>query len=169
MYRRDKHLWEVMYKPFWRDRRGEVPPGKLDYYPMAAFHYHKGRLSTIFSRDYIESCSRFPNVSKLSDKQIAALNLFDELAEGPEFPLEMSFEPGDIQLLHNHQILHARANIEDWPEIQRRRHLLRLWLCPDNGRPLPDSMLERYLTLEIGNRGGIIGRNTKVNIPLNPI
>ena len=169
MYRRDEDLWEVMYKPFWRDRRGEVPPGKFDYYPMAAFHYFEGNLSTIFSRDYIESCSRFPDVPQLSDKQIAALDLFDELSKSTDLRLDMSFEPGDIQFLHNHQILHARADFEDWPEIKRRRHLLRLWLSPENGRPLPTSMLERYLTLEIGKRGGIVGPNTKLSIPLEPI
>jgi hypothetical protein len=42
----------------------------------------------------------------------------------------------DIQLLHNHTILHARSAYEDWPEVERKRHLLRLWLSPP-GRPLP--------------------------------
>ncbi|MEC8201536.1 MAG: TauD/TfdA family dioxygenase [Pseudomonadota bacterium] len=169
MYRRDRTLWEEMYKPFWRDRRGEVPPGKKDYYPMAVFHYYAGKLSTIYSRDYIESCQRFDEVPPLTDTQTAALNMFDEMSENLEFRLDMAFEPGDIQLLHNHQILHARAGFEDWPEIERRRHLLRLWLCPDNGRPLPDSMRERYLSIDIGDRGGIIGGNTELNVPLEPV
>lgn len=169
MYRRDQTLWAEMYRPFWRDRRGEIPPGKKDYYPMAAFHYHAGRLSTIYARDYMVSCERFPELPKLTEQQIAALDLFDELTESTEFRLDMSFEPGDIQFLHNHQILHARSDFEDYPEIERRRHLLRLWLCPENGRPLPDSMLERYLDIRIGDRGGIIGPDTKLNVPLEPV
>ena len=169
MYQRDRILWEEMYKPFWRDRRGEVPPGKIDYYPMAVFHYYMGKLSTIYARDYIESCSRFDELPKLSGNQIAALNMFDDISENPDFQLNMTFEPGDIQFLHNHQILHARAGFEDWPEVERRRHLLRLWLCPENGRPLPRSMLERYLKIDIGDRGGIIGGNTELNVPLEPI
>ena len=169
IYRRDKTLWEALYAPFWRDRRGEVPPGKVDYYPMAVFHYHAGKLSTIYSRDYIESCLRFSELPLHSETQKAALDLFDQLSESPEFRLDMAFEPGDIQFLHNHQILHARAGFEDWPEVERRRHLLRLWLCPENGRPLPDSMIERYLTIEIGDRGGIIGGSTELNVPLEPV
>jgi len=169
MYRRDPDLWATLYEPLWRDRRGEIPPGKCDYYPMAAFHYHVGKLSTIYARDYMESCERFPELPKLTDRQVAAFDLFDEITESAEFRLDMVFEPGDIQFLHNHQILHARAGFEDWPEIERRRHLLRLWLCPDNGRPLPDSMLERYLTVEIGDRGGIVGQSTELNIPLEPV
>lgn len=169
MYHRDQTLWAEMYKPYWRDRRGEVPPGKTDYYPMAIFHYHAGKLSTIYSRDYIESCLRFPEVPRLTDSQRAALDLFDQLSESKELRLDMAFEPGDIQFLHNHQILHARAGFEDWPDVERRRHLLRLWLCPKEGRPLPDSMIERYLTVKIGDRGGILGPDTKLNVPLEPV
>ena len=38
----------------------------------------------------------------------------------------MQFEPGDIQLISNHVILHARTAYEDDPDAPR--HLLRLWL-----------------------------------------
>lgn len=169
MFRRDPELWSELYQPLWRDRRGEIPPGKRDYYPMAAFHFHAGRLSTIYARDYMESCARFDELPRLTEKQTAALDLFDELTESPDFRLDMDLQPGDIQFLHNHQILHARSDFDDWPEVERRRHLLRLWLCPDNGRPLPDSMLERYLTVEIGDRGGIIGGSTQLNVPLEPV
>ena len=36
----------------------------------------------------------------------------------------------DIQLLRNHTILHARSAYGDWPEVERKRHLRRLWLSP---------------------------------------
>lgn len=169
MLRRDKDLWAAMYEPFWRDRRGEVPAGKKPYYPSAMFHYHEGKLSTTFSRDYAESCDRFPELPPMSERQIAALDLFDSITEHPETRLDMEFEPGDVQILHNHQILHARSDFEDWPEVARKRHLLRLWLSPDDGRPLPDSFLERYLSTEIGNRGGISVPGMTLNVPLEPV
>ena len=40
----------------------------------------------------------------------------------------MAFEPGDIQLLSNHTVIHARTDYEDYDEPERKRHLLRLWL-----------------------------------------
>lgn len=169
MFRRDPELLAEMYQPFWRDRRGEVPPGRKDYYPMAVFHYHAGLLSAIYARDYIESCERFPELPKLTERQIAALDLFDNLTESDKFRLDMAFEPGDVQMLHNHQILHARSDFEDWPEVERKRHLLRLWLCPPDGRPLPDGFEERYLQLDIGDRGGIIGGDSTLNVPLEPV
>lgn len=169
MWRRDRDLWMEMYKPFWRDRRGEVPEGHKPYYPSAMFHYHEGLLSTTFSRDYAESCSRFPELPPMTDKQVAALDLFDSIAEDKDSRLDMAFERGDIQILHNHQILHARGDFEDWPEVERKRHLLRLWLAPDDARPLPDSFLERYLSTEIGNRGGVVVPGMKLNVPLDPV
>ena len=55
---------------------------------------------------------------------------------------------------------------KDWPEEDKKRHLLRLWLTPPNGRPLPDAFAERYGSTEIGNRGGIkvVGFQPKVTL-----
>ena len=169
MWRRDKDLWAAMYEPFWRDRRGEVPEGKKPYYPSAMFHYYDGRLSTTYSRDYAESCDRFPELPPMTERQIAALDLFASITEHKDTRLDMEFEPGDVQILHNHQILHARNDFEDWPEVERKRHLLRLWLSPDDGRLLPDSYLERYLSTEVGNRGGISVPGMALNVPLEPV
>ncbi|MEQ9125211.1 MAG: hypothetical protein RIM80_21900, partial [Alphaproteobacteria bacterium] len=36
-----------------------------------------------------------------------------------------------------HTILHSRTAYEDWPEPERRRHLLRLWLACPGGPDLP--------------------------------
>jgi len=40
----------------------------------------------------------------------------------------MEFQPGDIQLLNNAKILHAREAYIDYDDPAERRHLLRLWL-----------------------------------------
>jgi hypothetical protein len=85
------------------------------------------------------------------------MDLLDELAADPDLHLDMAFEPGDIQFLHNHQILHARTAYEDHPESERRRHLLRLWLSAPNGRELPPAFAERYGEIRLGRRrGGIV-------------
>jgi hypothetical protein len=41
-----------------------------------------------------------------------------------------------VQLLSNHTILHARTAFEDHEEVERRRHLLRLWISLPEARPL---------------------------------
>jgi hypothetical protein len=78
----------------------------------------------------------------------------------------MAFLPGDIQLLHNHQILHSRNDFENWPEPGRHRHLLRLWLAPPEARPLPAIFAPRYGSVVPGDRGGIVVRGTTLKVPL---
>ncbi len=56
------------------------------------------------------------------------MDLYEEIASSPGLYLDMELEPGDIQWLCNHSILHARTAYEDFPEPDRKRHLLRLWL-----------------------------------------
>jgi hypothetical protein len=81
----------------------------------------------------------------------------------------MEFKPGDVQLVHNHTILHDRTGFEDWPEPERRRHLLRLWLAADKARPLPEVYAQRYGSVEVGDRGGIIVRGTRLHAPLEAV
>ena len=70
------------------------------------------------------------------------------------------------QFIHNHVTLHDRTDYEDWPEPERKRHLLRLWLCPPNGRPLPPAFTDRYGGTEIGNRGGIMVPGVQLVTPM---
>lgn len=167
MFRRRPELAAELFQPFCFDRRGEVPPGKQPYYVTPVFHWHAGKLSVFYgNRYYIQSAQRFPEVPRLTARQTAALDLFDALANDPDNYLDIEFRPGDIQLVHNHVILHDRTDYEDWPEPERRRHLLRLWLCPPNGRPLPAILADRYGSIEIGRRGGILVEGTRLTAPL---
>ena len=105
----------------------------------------------------------------MTDKQRAALDMFDELANEPSLRLDMEFQPGDMQWLHNHTCLHDRTAFVDWPEPERRRHLLRLWLAVPGARPLPPVYAERYGKVDIGDRGGIIVPGAMMNAPLEAV
>jgi len=39
-------------------------------------------------------------------------------------------------------MLHTRREYHDWPETERKRHLLRLWLYDPAGRPIPKAQRE---------------------------
>jgi hypothetical protein len=136
------------------------------WFAIQVFNWYEGVLSTMYVRRYIESAQRFDDVPPLTDRQRAAMDLFDALVEDPALHLFMEFEPGDIQLVHNHQILHDRTEFEDWPEPARKRHLLRLWLCPPDGRPLPPCFAPRYGSVTIGDRGGIVVPDARLTVPL---
>ena len=92
----------------------------------------------------------------LSQRLREALELFYATASDAALRLDLPFEVGDIQFLHNHLILHGRTRYTDWPEPGRKRHLMRLWLSMPDGRVLPEAFRERYTVIELGRpRGGI--------------
>jgi hypothetical protein len=142
-------------EPIETDRRGEVPEGSKPYFTIPVFNYHDGLVSAIYQRQYIESARCFPGVPPLTPTQIEALDLLDQLANDPTLNLMMEFAPGDIQLVHNHTILHDRTAFEDFPEPERKRHLLRLWLAPPGARKLPEVYGERFGSITPGDRGGV--------------
>jgi hypothetical protein len=78
----------------------------------------------------------------------------------------MRLAPGDMQFVHNHTMLHDRTGFEDWPDPDRRRHLLRLWLAVPGARPLPEVFRQRYGSIEIGDRGGIVVPGTVPTVTL---
>jgi hypothetical protein len=155
-----------MFEPFPTDRRGEVPAGHRPYFSIPAFNWHAGLLSTIYVRRYIESSQRFPDAPRLTAQHREAMDVFDAILEEPDLHLFMELQPGDVQLLHNHQILHDRTAFEDWPEPDRKRHLLRLWLCPPDGRPLPECFADRYGSVAVGDRGGIVVPGARLHVSL---
>lgn len=166
MARRRPDLARRLFQPFATDRRGEVPEGKKPYFEIPVFNDYEGYLSVIYARRYIESAQRFPDARRLTPEDVEALDLFDALANDPVLRLDMEFRPGDMQFLHNHTLLHDRTGFVDWPEPERRRHLLRLWLAPWDARPLPAVFAQRYGSVTVGARGGIPARGTKLNAPL---
>lgn len=169
MRRRRPDLLEVLFQPIETDRRGEAIKGQKPYFKIPVFSWYEGFLSAIYQRQYIESARRFDDVPPLSPVQIEALDLFDSLANDPSLNLFMEFQPGDIQIVHNHTILHDRTAFEDWPEAERKRHLLRLWLAPMNARPLPPVYAERFGSVEPGNRGGVAVEGMKRTAPLDAV
>lgn len=159
-------LLEVLYRPFHISRIGEVPAGKQRAYTIPIFNRFGGCLTSIYPARDLRMAQHEPGIPPLTAAQEAALALLDEYAE--TFSLKMDIEPGDIQFLHNHTILHGRTEYEDFAEPERRRHMLRLWLSAPNGRPLPPAFAERYGTVEQGAvRGGILCPGTELSTPLD--
>src|SRR5262249_13556839 len=118
-----------------------------------------------YQRAYIESARRFPGVVPLTPLQTEALDMFDALANDPALHFYMEFRAGDIQMTHNHTTLHDRTSYEEWPEPERRRHNLRLWVAPVEARPLPSVFAERFGSVTPGDRGGLHYPGINLTIP----
>ena len=136
MLRETPLLLGLLYGNFLFDRRGEEVAGEQPYFISPVYSLYQGHLSCRPAViEYIYSAEPKTGIP-LSAAQRAALESFIGHALRPDLQLGMDLEPGDIQLLNNSVILHARTGFLDHEEPERRRHLLRLWLNVENGRPV---------------------------------
>lgn len=140
LFRTRPDLVARLFQPFALDTHGE---GGIKYFPVEPCRYYRGQLRTFYHTDYFRSVVQNANVPELSDADQEVLAHYDAIASSPSFYLDMAFEPGDIQLVNNHYLLHARTGYEDFEQPADRRHLLRLWLS----LPRPKSMREHLVNL----------------------
>lgn len=158
----------ALFDPIATDRRGEIPEGQKPFFEIPVFNWHDGLMSTIYQRQYIDSAQRFDQAMRLTSLHIEALDCFDQLANDSRMNFLMRLEPGDMQFVHNHNLLHDRTAFEDWNAPEKKRHLLRLWLSSPEARSLPAVFAQRYGSLEPGLRGGVMHTDAAVNAPLYP-
>ena len=155
MLERRPELLELLFQPWFHSRQQEQRPGELPYYRNRIFAVHEGRFTSQYSRAFVESAQRFPEVPRLTDQQNEALDLLATLAT--ELALHTRMEPGDIQLLNNHVTYHARTSLVDWADPAQKRLLYRLWLSMPNSRKLPDDFAELWGATAAGAlRGGVL-------------
>jgi hypothetical protein len=138
--RRRPDLATVLTAPFCFSRTGEVKPGQQRYFRSPIFQPWQGRMIAVLIQSFIHKAQAFEEVPRLTPLQAEALEFANTLAGDPAIRLDMDFRPGDMQFLCNHSVFHSRTSYEDWPETERRRHLLRLWVSSSDGPALPPTM-----------------------------
>ena len=120
-------LVDRLYEPLALDARNEQGRGGPAWIPVPPCRAAGGRLRTFYHSDYFRSAERHPDVRLTGDERLL-LDLYEQIAADPALRLDMCFEPGDVQLISNHTVLHARTAYEDDTAVGAQRHLLRLWL-----------------------------------------
>jgi len=146
-------LHALLCAPYYHVREGEAG-GKQQYYTMPVFGLRDGRLTSQYSRTFVENAQGLPGVPPLTAAQDEALDLWAEVCE--ELCYAMDMKAGDLQLLNNHVVYHARTTYEDDPAPGRDRFLMRLWLSMPSSRALPAGYEALWGSIEPGAlRGGI--------------
>ena len=152
--RRRPDLHALLCKPIPRGRFGEEAGGEHVAYDLPVFGVREGKLTSHFSLTYIEYAQMLPSARRLSDAEREAIEML--LAMAQETCFEMRFEPGDMQLLNNHVIYHARTAFTDDASSGQDRLLMRLWLSVPNSRALPEDHAVLWGDVGAGRaRGGI--------------
>jgi hypothetical protein len=151
-------LLEVLYRPYIWSRQGQERPGEAAWYEQPIYGVEQGHFASRYIRTHILSAEKHLDVAPLSETQREALRLIDRLADDPAFCLDRMSEPGDMVFMNSHVTYHARTEFEDFPEPERKRHILRLWLSVPNSRPLPEGWSTIFADRRPGAvRGGFTG------------
>lgn len=152
-------LAKVLNEPFYFSRQGEHAAEEPPYYQASIIGFKDGRFACRHIRNHITGAQiSFDDVPRLTEQQLQALDLFDSLLAREDICFRMDLQQGDFQFLNNHVVLHARTEYEDFPEWERRRHLLRLWLSIPQGQALPDNWHTAYKDVSSQSlRGGFRG------------
>lgn len=137
---------ELVKPEWWYDRKGEVSEGEEGYFRRAVFMLEpdadpaRRRVQAKYDPMNVTTLQRFNTgpdavIPPLSPAQEHAIKVLDEVAS--RVALHMILDPGDIQLLANTHIFHARTAYTDWPagsvdeegRARKQRQLMRLWLA----------------------------------------
>lgn len=160
MLKRRPELAEALTYYFYCTRRGEIPKGETKpWFRQPVFSVSEGYFAARGASNTILRGAKLPGVPPLTEEQRQAIAYYQSLAA--ELSIAVDFEPGDIEYAQSHVTLHARTPVEDWPEPERKRHLLRLLLKVEGGRPLIPEIAR-----EIDR--GILVEGAVPSVPLEP-
>ena len=145
---------DTVYQGFHHDLRGEGITGRIDELTIHAFpifSYHDGVLSCAFNSRIMRS-AREKAGPPLTVQEDQVIDLIIELAERPNLQHRMRLEPGDVQIINNFTILHARDAYTDHEDGSGGRELQRMWYRFHRPRTIVPGYGDRYNT---GDRGGV--------------
>jgi hypothetical protein len=135
---RAPHLLEPLYNGFHYHRLGEEGPEEepTTPYRTPVFALRSGQLSCRYQRAGIAAGHKAREVP-LTDLEIEALDMFDAVAKAPHNRVEFTLGRGDMMVVNNYAVLHARTGFTQFPEAERARCLVRLWLDAPGFRDVP--------------------------------
>lgn len=146
-------LLETLKSPMPHDRRGEQKSNEQAWCLLPIFSEDRGRIVCRYIRRFIESSQRHADAPRLTFDQAAALDALDEVLSRRDTALSMDLKPGEVQLIENHSVLHARSSFHN---EQTQRLLLRLWLSTPKSPRLPPEFAPLYGNTAPGTvRGGV--------------
>ena len=134
----------LLYQPMPFIVPASQPKCQPAHFMCPVFAVENNVFASRFYRQRTLACVDLPDTPRQSKQLNAALDAFHDLACAPEMYLEIDLQPGDLLLMNNHVVCHARTAFIDDPRADYKRHLLRQWLATPHSRPLPSSFLAAY-------------------------
>ena len=159
MLKRRPDLAETLEQPFYYQRHNVDLGNSSPYTQQPIFSFYEGAFASNFLRVLIERAYASGEVPEMTDKQKEAMDFLEELADDTDLHFTFRQEQGDILLLNNWVTYHRRTAFEDFDDLDRRRHLLRVWLSMPNSRAIDPLFAGNYGETAAGAiRGGMKAR-----------
>lgn len=145
-----EHL-PILYRGFRYHRRGEQAWDAEPVTPhrVPVFSQVDGNTSVFYVREILQNAAT-ERGEALSADEVAALDCFDACAR--EQSIRFSLQQGDLMLMNNRKVLHARSKFVNGDGADQQRHLMRLWLDLWDA---PSEVRELQIYENAGGRGGI--------------
>jgi hypothetical protein len=158
--RRRPDLLEVLYQPFTVSWQSNEPPGEQPWYHLPVYGRAGDDVACAYVGSNILWAEKNCGAPPLTPEQVEAVEYVGQVAAEPAFWIERSLEPGSMLFVYNHTAFHMRTEFEDFPDPDRKRHLLRAWLSLPNSRQLPASFAPFFRDIRAGAvRGGYESRD----------
>ena len=122
-----RDLLERLYKPFYFDRQMEHAPDeeRVSYKPI--FELDGANLNVNFSPRLVEHGYQMRG-EKIDEEARVAIDTLCRTTEIDNLCKRFVFERGQIQIVNNKRLGHRRTAFRDWEKLERRRHLVRIWM-----------------------------------------
>lgn len=121
-----------------------------------------------YIRRFITDSQRHPSSPRLTASQVEALDLLDEVLSEAAPAHTFAPSPGEIVLLDQYRVMHARTAFHDEARGTGRL-VLRTWIAPYDSSPLPDFLLPLAGSVVPGAFRGGVGRSKRYHAQLGSV
>jgi len=122
-----KDLLPRLYRPFYFERHREHAPDDCLYSVKPIFEYNGDGLGVSLSTGRVRDGYVVAG-EQMDNETAAAIDTLDTVLEDPRLGKSFAFERGQIQIANNRRLGHRRTAFTDWPDEDRKRHLVRIWV-----------------------------------------
>ena len=122
-----------LFTPYLFDRNLEHAPNAPAVISHSLMHITDGQLTCRLSRRHVINGYKMA-CTELDALGLEALETLEATMNQRHLIREFFFEPGQIQIVDNRRLGHRRTGYSDYQELDKKRHLVRLWLRARGGR-----------------------------------
>jgi alpha-ketoglutarate-dependent taurine dioxygenase len=133
MLERHPRLVDRLFAAYLFDRQREHAPDAPQVISHPLMQLAGGGLTCRLSHRHVVNGYRMAGLP-MDSETADALEALEQTIMEPRFTREFFFEPGQIQIVDNRRLGHRRTGYVDFPQEDRKRHLVRLWLREEGRR-----------------------------------